>query len=419
MIVKDEAPVMERCLGALQPYIDHALIIDTGSTDNTKEVIKEVMPDAVIGESEFTGENFSFRNNRTELLEKAREVFPDADYHLMIDADDTWTPSPGWDWPEEMTEDAYMVKLRLGGIEYERPQVFRASKPFRYTGAAHEALHCDEGFTLGKLEGVRIQCGSDGARRRKEPIKKYERVAAQLQADHEENPTNRRTVFYLAQSYRDCLKREKALKYYELRVQMGGHFREETWYAMYQVARLKEILGFKTEEILASYVDAYNFRPTRSEPLVSAAMLCRRMQRRGEQLMFSATAIHIPRPPRDRLFIEWQVYDWRAWDEFAMACWHQRRYRDALWANWRILCQSDSLEGHPEERIIKNIVSCSQPQDEHREDLELIWKAFRKLPWAERTEPSLTALFQEHFGAANQYYDNILLAITTGGGFPQ
>ena len=40
MIVKDEAPNIERCLESVAPYIDYYIICDTGSTDNTKEIIK-------------------------------------------------------------------------------------------------------------------------------------------------------------------------------------------------------------------------------------------------------------------------------------------------------------------------------------------------------------------------------------------
>lgn len=409
MIVKDEAHVIGRCLGALKPHIDHAVIIDTGSSDNTIEIIKEVLPDAAIGHSEFV----SFRHNRTELLEKARLAYPDADYHLMIDADDTWVPEDGFEWPE-LKDDAYMLKHRLGGLQWWRPQVFRANKPFRYGGAAHEALECPEPYTVDRLDGVLIRCGSDGARRTKEPLKKYERVAAQLQADHEENPKNPRTVFYLAQSYRDCLQREKALEYYELRATMG-HWAEEVWYAKYQVGRMREFLGFPRDEVLSAYLDAYLYRPIRSESLVAAASLCRRTKHRGLQLLHAATAIHIPQPHKDRLFVEWQVYDWQAWDEFAMACWHLNRFQDALWANFQILCQSEAC---PEDRIIANIAHCSQPGDK-LESLKGFWKEFRALPQHERVLDRVIQLFQEYPHHLMEFYEGICTAIEHGGGFPK
>lgn len=408
MIVKDEARVIRRCLDALKPFIDHALIIDTGSTDETPQLISEVLPNATVEFSEFV----SFQHNRTELLERARIVYPDADYHLMIDADDTWVSQDGFEWPD-LKEDLYHLEHRLGNLSWWRPQIMRANKPFRYGGVAHEKLECDEGFTVDRLEGVRIQCGSDGARRVNEPLKKYERVADQLQADHYENPQDKRTVFYLAQSYRDSLQRKKALYYYEMRAQMGG-WPEEVWYSKYQIGRLREMLAFSTEEVLQAYLDAYVTRPGRSESMVAAASVCRRTRQRGLQLLHASAAIHIPYPTADRLFVEWTAYDWRAWDEFAMACWHLGRLDDCLWANFRILCQSENC---PEDRIIGNIASCSAPGDS-RDDLETLWRVFRELPQGERNTDGLDGVFEQVKGTA-EFYDQITLAIEHGGGFPK
>ena len=412
MIVKDEARVIRRCLDALKPFIDHALIIDTGSTDDTTQLISEVLPDATVGFSKFV----SFQHNRTDLLLRAREAYPQADYHLMIDADDTWVAQDGFEWPE-LKEDLYHLEHRLGNLSWWRPQVIRADKPFYYGGVAHEQVDCAVGFTADRLEGVRIQCGSDGARRTNEPLKKYERVADQLQADHYENPQDKRTVFYLAQSYRDSLQRKKALYYYEMRAKMEG-WAEEVWYSKYQIGRLREMLDYSTEEVLEAYLDAYTTHPGRSESLVAAASVCRRTKQRGLQLLHASAAIHIPYPTADRLFVEWTAYDWRAWDEFAMACWHLGRLDDCLWANFRILCQSEDC---PEERIIGNIASCSNP-GEKLDELKALWKMFRELPKSQRTADELSKMFLQHaddIGGLEDFEGQIYVALESGGGFPK
>ena len=38
MIVKDEAAILARCLDSVADLMDEIIIVDTGSTDNTKEV---------------------------------------------------------------------------------------------------------------------------------------------------------------------------------------------------------------------------------------------------------------------------------------------------------------------------------------------------------------------------------------------
>ena len=412
MIVKDEAHVIGRCLDALKPYIDHAVIIDTGSTDDTEAKIKEILPGATIGHSPF----ISFQHNRTELLYLARKTYPDAEFHLMIDADDLWVPSSSFEWPELMEEDAYSLEHRLGDLSWWRTQVFRASKPFYYGGVAHEALACLSPFTSERLHGVRVKCGSDGARRLKEPIEKYRRVAAQLQADHDKNPNNRRTVFYLAQSYRDSLEREKALSYYEMRATMGG-WDEEVWYSKYQIGRLHEMLGHPVEETLKAYLGAFCFRPSRSESMVAAASVCRRARQRGLQLIYSSVGIHVPYPHDDRLFVGWTTYAWKAWDEFAMACWHHGRMRDCIWANYQILCQSETVVDRVEDRIVTNISHASKPGDK-LDALKSFWRAFRELDPEERNSYGLLNI-AAHSTNTSEFHDEIMLAVECGGGSPK
>ena len=41
MIVKNSGEVLRKCLKSVKPYIDHWTILDTGSIDNTKDIIME------------------------------------------------------------------------------------------------------------------------------------------------------------------------------------------------------------------------------------------------------------------------------------------------------------------------------------------------------------------------------------------
>ncbi len=82
MIVKDEAKVIERCLGSVRDLIDTWVISDTGSTDGTQELIRRAL-DGIPGElHEEPWTNFG--HNRTLNIRHARGK---ADYLLLIDAD--------------------------------------------------------------------------------------------------------------------------------------------------------------------------------------------------------------------------------------------------------------------------------------------------------------------------------------------
>src|SRR5215471_3825198 len=83
MIVKNEAPVIARCLASVRPIIDYWVIVDTGSTDRTQEAIRTLMGDLPGQLHERPWRDFG--HNRTEALELAQ---PHGEYMLWIDADD-------------------------------------------------------------------------------------------------------------------------------------------------------------------------------------------------------------------------------------------------------------------------------------------------------------------------------------------
>ena len=83
MIVKNESPVIERCLASVKPWIGHWVIVDTGSTDGTQELVRKAMA-GVPGElHERPWRNVG--HNRNEALDLARAH---GDYVLFIDADE-------------------------------------------------------------------------------------------------------------------------------------------------------------------------------------------------------------------------------------------------------------------------------------------------------------------------------------------
>src|SRR4051812_49603602 len=84
LIVKNEALVIGRCLDSLRGIVQAVVIVDTGSTDNTVEVVRNLKYPVPVYLHERPWKNFA--HNRTELLELAR---PGAEYLLLLDADQT------------------------------------------------------------------------------------------------------------------------------------------------------------------------------------------------------------------------------------------------------------------------------------------------------------------------------------------
>jgi tetratricopeptide (TPR) repeat protein len=344
MIVRDEAAVIERCLRSVRPHVDSWLIVDTGSVDDTRERVRAVMeglPGEVVDRP---WRNFG--HNRTEALELARGR---GDYLLFIDADETLGTVPGFRWPA-LTEEAYSLEARYGAMSYDRVLLVATRVAWRWTGVLHEYLDCGRVVPQPRLPGIWVDVRAEGARSR-DP-KKFEKDAAMLEEALAREPGNARYVFYLAQSHRDAGNVAKARAAYERRAAMGG-WPEEAWYARYEVARCAERLGDPPAAVVRAYLEAYEARPTRAEPLVN---LARYLRLRGEMhsaRLFAAAAVALP-SPADRLFVDVAAHGWMAVDELALAHFYSGGKPEAA-KLWRGLLEGDRLPAAERPRIEANL----------------------------------------------------------------
>ena len=157
MIVKDESPVIRRCLESVKPHIDHWVIVDTGSTDGTQDLVRELLADIPGTLYERPWKHFG--HNRTEALELARGT---ADYTFIIDADDEFVAPDGM--PElDPQVDAYDIVLEGTGISFPRTLVVSNRHAWRFVGVLHEYITTDGTTRRDALQGVRTHFGQDGA----------------------------------------------------------------------------------------------------------------------------------------------------------------------------------------------------------------------------------------------------------------
>ncbi|WP_059359753.1 tetratricopeptide repeat-containing glycosyltransferase [Parachlamydia acanthamoebae] len=264
MIVKNEKDVIVRCLTSVLPIIDYWVIVDTGSTDGTQEIIKNFMAkNAVPGElHESPWVNFS--HNRNEALKFADEK---ADYVLFIDADEYLEYEADFKLPP-LDKDYYYIMISHSGSKYCRIQLINNHLDWEWKGVLHEAISCPVSKSHATLEKILNIYTSEGARS-KDP-QKYHKDAQILEDALKKEPHNSRYIFYLAQSYRDAGCYSKALENYEKRAALGG-WNEEVFWSLYQIGVMEELLEMPFEKVLASYQRAYQYRNSRIEPLYQIA----------------------------------------------------------------------------------------------------------------------------------------------------
>lgn len=142
MIVKNEEQVLERCLASAAPLVDEIIIVDTGSTDRTREIALR-FTDRLL--------HFAWIDN----FSAARNYSFDAatqDYILWLDADDVIAP----DNQQKLLElkrtlspdtDSVSMIYELSRDEYgnvahslRRNRLIKRSNRYSWQGAVHEVL---------------------------------------------------------------------------------------------------------------------------------------------------------------------------------------------------------------------------------------------------------------------------------------
>lgn len=259
MCVKDEKTVIERCLQSVRSHIDRWTVCDTGSTDQTPQIIARAL-DGIPGQLwHRPWRNFGY--NRTEAVSLAKGS---ADYLLVMDADMTLAAGP----LPKLEADAYNLSVTdRSGFGYRLPALIRGDVDWHYEGVTHECL---AGNGYPKTPAVPLNewilhhhC--DGTRR---PDKLNDDLQLLTQAVHE-HPLDARSVFYLAQTMRDLGLNQQAADMYERRINLAG-WDEEVWYAQYQkgVCQLRAGRWYDGRMTLLA---AWHRRPHRAEPLYALA----------------------------------------------------------------------------------------------------------------------------------------------------
>ena len=224
----------------------------------------------------------------------------------------------------------WLVKLKLGALEYFVPRVIRSDTSDRFEGVVHEVIGPGNGPRLSS--GRLVVNATDTNRGQSE--KRWLRDEVLLEAELAKNPDDSRTVFYLAQTY---LQNRKFVEAYEMNMRRAamGDWEQEIYMALVRAGDAAVHAELPQRQAVDAYLAAYAIDHTRAEALVNLAELYMKVGQRTDDTqsmklcaLYAMQAVRLPVPdPADRkLFIFSSDYTFNRWDLAGTCCWYIGEY---------------------------------------------------------------------------------------------
>lgn len=289
MIVKNESKIITRLFDTVLPIIDYWVIADTGSTDNTIDIIEEYFKEKNIPGKIVNHQWKDFGHNRTLSLIDAKNSGFNFDYLLFLDADMKLVIGPKFT-KKMLMHDVYTLHQGSNTIGYYNVRLIKKSLEFKCVSPTHEYYDIQtKSFSQVSMspEILRINDIGDGGAKHD----KFERDIKLLKKGIEEEPNNLRYYFYLAQSYRCINDYENAINFYEQRIKMGG-WSEEIWVSYFEIGNIYSKME-NYDKAVYNYLMAYNINPIRIENIYEIAKIYRLKEKYHLANHFADMAINI------------------------------------------------------------------------------------------------------------------------------
>jgi len=239
MMVKNEEKRILVSLESVKNIVESLIIYDTGSTDNTIDIIEQFSNTSNIPLFLLKGDFEDFSTSRNKLLDFSDKLANEYNIDLLLLLDCNDELQNGNELLEiapkliHSREICWMLcqKWYSPSIhEYFNIRLLKPNQNLRYTGVVHEYLKKKDSTDIlvsNKLSNIILfqdRVADMGKTTLRVP-KDYEL----LLNEHNRNPEEPRTLFYLAQTCRLLSKNEEAYKYYSLRSKIKIGFYEEVY----------------------------------------------------------------------------------------------------------------------------------------------------------------------------------------------
>uniref|UniRef100_A0A6C0JZN8 Glycosyltransferase 2-like domain-containing protein n=1 Tax=viral metagenome TaxID=1070528 RepID=A0A6C0JZN8_9ZZZZ len=319
MIVKNESRTIQRLLDSVLPIIDTYCICDTGSTDNTMDIIREYFKDKGIPGRLLSEPFQNFSYNRNFSLQACRGL---SDYILFLDADMILDIIKQFDKSMLKQYDFFYLLQGNDSFYYRNIRIVKNNGLYKYVGVTHEYIEFpkpSKSFSFNKKDLFIKDIGDGGAKHNK-----FQRDICLLKNGILEDPKNVRYHFYLANSYYHVKDYNEAIHMYKKRIELGG-WKEEVWYSYYRIGICYKCMN-RFPDALSYWLEGYDYYPERLEGIYEIIKHYRIIGKHKIGIKFYNLAKEILDKHLDRnqyLFLNANIYAYKIYLEYTiLACYN-------------------------------------------------------------------------------------------------
>lgn len=306
IIVKNEEKIISRCLDCVSMFADEIVVVDTGSTDRTKEIIAARGNVRLFDSEKFSKdtapEDFEFGVAKNEAIRRCT-----GDWVIWWDADDV-IDSASADRIRKLSQETqeprlYSFLILYGPMRFEHVRMFRngAGIYFDEHHACHEYLNANFHPVISRREIQILHLPEWKA------MPSNERNLKILEKDcFVRGRADQRNLFYLANAYREHGRNQEAADTYAKYLELST-WREERFFARYyrglclmRIGKLDEA----REQLLLSLNE--DFRFGESYCLLGDIAAFRGDKERA--VLWYRMAMATPIPQDARLFVSTHLY---------------------------------------------------------------------------------------------------------------
>jgi glycosyltransferase involved in cell wall biosynthesis len=336
LMLKNEEKRLHVTLQTLPNHVDALIIYDTGSTDNTISILRQFSADTNIPLHLLEGDFVDFATSRNVSLDFADEVAKKEkiDFFLLLDCNDELREGEALrkfcsKKRTKHSESAWLVNQQWYSgpyINYYNMRLIRALRGWRYHGVVHEWIATPEPHDK-PLKVPDVVLFQDRTLDDDKTGKRFAKDRELLLAEHERDPDEPRTVFYLAQTC-ECLRLfDEALKYYTLRTTQVG-FYEEVFLAHLRMGRICEGQN-DWDRATMHYLNGFQFLP-RAEPLVALGKHYKSLDHFPLAYMFLSQACKLDYPVECTLFVDKPLYEYERFHLLGIVAYYVNEHTEGL-----------------------------------------------------------------------------------------